>query len=169
MNGGVLAAAILASGGLPAKRRLPGSATRCPRTWAGDVLDQLTSVLRGRGGEAARMPKVIPACLIPAYTKRTEFRPGLESVRRGWHPNYPPLLFFRTGAGGQCQWGRDLVRVQASLVCQGRSKPVVSRCSEGCRRNTGASLTAGIQKKIRRTPSSSPKELFPRHSKRPSS
>src|SRR5229473_2550568 len=49
-----LAEAILASGGPPAKRRLSGSATRRPGTWAGDVLDQLTSVLRGRGGEAAR-------------------------------------------------------------------------------------------------------------------
>src|SRR5260370_13955405 len=56
-----LTEAILASGGLPAKRCLSGSATRRPGTWAGDVLDQLPSVLRGRGGEAARMLKVMTA------------------------------------------------------------------------------------------------------------
>jgi hypothetical protein len=29
--------------------------------------------------------------------------PLLESVRRGWHPDYPPMLFFRLGSTGQCQ------------------------------------------------------------------
>ncbi len=29
--------------------------------------------------------------------------PLLESVRRGWHPDYPPMLFFRIGSTGRCQ------------------------------------------------------------------
>jgi hypothetical protein len=43
--------------------------------------------------------------------------PLLESVRRGWHPDYPPLLFFRVGGGGQCQ------RVEISSEYRHRQLP----------------------------------------------
>jgi hypothetical protein len=79
---------ILASGGLPEKQRPAGSATRRPGTWAGDVLDQLTSVLRGRGDEAARLLGIPYAEVVVRF-----FCPAVISDKRQFPmPDHKPAI-----------------------------------------------------------------------------
>ena len=77
-------------------------------------------------GQANQLPfierynETIRADLVVLLFVNNDFSnnsPLLEGVRRGWHPDYPPLLFFRIDASRQCQ------RVEISSEYRHRQLP----------------------------------------------